>query len=346
MQAIIWLNKVVKSRTAVKSVAVVTAAALLGATGYWYLHYEAAHPSTSDAYTNAHVVRIAAQVSGPVISVPISNHQRVRAGDLLFAIDPQPFQITLDQAEAALAVTGKDVAAAGAAVVAAQATVRQRQAAYDDASVNARRVEALVARGMMPAQAGDNAEAQLKEARATLDAAKSDLRRAIEQRGELGRGNAQIRLALAKVAQARLDLSHTQVRAPIDGVITELELRPGSTVDAGVTLFALVDEGRWWVDANFRETDLVRIKPGQPATVRIDMYPGVDFAGVVDSVSPASGAAFSLLPPENATGNWVKVTQRFPVKVVLRDIGPTHPLRIGATSTVTIDTTVAPERRP
>jgi membrane fusion protein (multidrug efflux system) len=346
MQAIIWLNNVVKSRTAVKSVAVVTAAALLGAAGYWYLDYEAAHPSTRDAYTNAHVVRIAAQVSGPVISVPISNHQRVRAGDLLFAIDPQPFQIALDQAEAALALTGKSVAAAGAAVVAAQAAVRQRQAAYDDASVNARRIEALVARGMMPAQAGDDAEAQLKEARATLDAAKSDLKRAIEQRGELGRGNAQTRLALAKVAQARLDLSHTQIRAPIDGAIAELELRPGSTVDAGVTLFALVDEDRWWVDANFRETDLVRIKPGQPATVRIDMYPGVDFAGVVDSVSPASGAAFSLLPPENATGNWVKVTQRFPVKIVLRDIGPTRPLRIGASSTVSIDTTVVPEQRP
>ena len=187
---------------------------------------------------------------------------------------------------------------------------------------------------------GDDARAREREADAALDAAKSDLRRAVEQRGELGRENAQTRLALAKVDQAKLNLSDTEVRAPVDGVVAELELRPGSTVKAGVVLFALVDEQHWWVDANFKETALLRIQPGQPATVRVDMYPGKEFAGVVDSVSPASGAAFSLLPPENATGNWVKVTQRFPVKVLLKDLRPQYPLRIGASSSVTIDTTV------
>lgn len=315
-------------------------AALLGAAGYWYLGYEEAHPSTSDAYTNANVVRIAAQVSGPVVSVPVRNHQHVRAGDLLFTIDPRPFQIALAQAEAQLALAGKDVAAATAAVEAAQATVRQRQAAADDASANTKRVAALVARGVMTPKDGDDARAREREAHAALDAAKSDLRRAVEQRGELGRENAQTRLALAKVDQAKLDLSDTEVRAPVDGVIAELDLRPGSTVNAGVVLFALVDEQHWWVDANFKETALLRIRPGQPATVQVDMYPGKVFSGEVDSVSPASGAAFSLLPPENATGNWVKVTQRFPVKVLLKDVTPEYPLRIGASSSVTIDTTV------
>lgn len=339
-----WLNQ--GWTAAIKWLGAVIAVALIGIGAYRYLGYLGAHPSTSDAYTNAHVVRIAPQVTGPVISVPIRNHQRVRPDDLLFAIDPRPFQIALDRAEASLALTGKDLAAATAAVTTAQAVVRQREAAYDDASANARRIDALVKQGTLPAQTGDDAEAQLKGARAALDASKSDLQRAIEQRGELGEGNAQTRLALAQVAQARLDLSHAEVRAPIEGVVADLTLRPGSMVDAGVPLFALVDDSQWWIDANFKETDLRRITPGQPATVRIDMYPGVVFHGIVDSVSPASGAAFSLLPPENATGNWVKVTQRFPVKVVLRDVDATHPLRIGASSSVTIDTTVAAEERP
>ena len=118
-----------------------------------------------------------------------------------------------------------------------------------------------------------------------------------------------------------------------------MTLRPGATVQAGQPLFAIIEANRWWVDANFKETDLARIKVGQPATVRLDMYPDTTFDGTVESISAGSGASFSVLPPENASGNWVKVTQRFPVRIALTNPPADKPLRVGASAWVTIDTT-------
>jgi membrane fusion protein (multidrug efflux system) len=136
------------------------------------------------------------------------------------------------------------------------------------------------------------------------------------------------------------------VYAPANGRVSEIEIRPGTVVTKDIPLFALVENRGWWVEANFKETDLVRIRPGQPATIAMDMYPGKTFQGTVSQLSPASGIAFSLLPPENATGNWVKITQRFPVKVTIKAPPDDRPLRIGASSTVTIDTTSLNSRPP
>lgn len=304
----------------------------------WYLWHRTYYPGTDDAYLNANVVRIAAQISGPVSRVEVSDHQKVSAGDLLFEIDPAPYQIALQTAEAQLAQTSKNLAAASSAVATARAQLNQAQASYDDAEKNARRVQKLVAQGMAPKAEGDHAKAMHESTQAAVTAAKAALQQAIDQRGEIGNTNAQTRIALARVEQARLNLSYTQVRAPIGGIISNLSLRTGTTVTKGQTLFALVDTSEWWVDANFKETDLKRIHPGEPATITLDMYPDAKLHGAVESVSPASGAAFSLLPPENATGNWVKVTQRFPIKVRILDPDPKLFLRIGASSTVTIDT--------
>ena len=304
----------------------------------WYLWHRTYYPSTDDAYLNANVVRIAAQISGPVSRVEVSDHQKVSAGDLLFEIDPAPYQIALQTAEAQLAQTSKNLAAASSAVATARAQLNQAQANYDDAEKNARRIQKLVAQGMAPKAEGDHAKAMHESTQAAVTAAKAALQQAIDQRGEIGNTNAQTRIALARVEQARLDLSYTQVRAPVSGIISNFSLRVGTTVTAGQTLFALVDTSQWWVDANFKETDLQRIRPDQPATITLDMYPDATLNGVVESVSPASGAAFSLLPPENATGNWVKVTQRFPIKVRILNPDPKLFLRIGASSTVTIDT--------
>jgi membrane fusion protein (multidrug efflux system) len=167
------------------------------------------------------------------------------------------------------------------------------------------------------------------------------LQAAQAERGAAGDANAPIKAAEAALAQARLDLQHTRVEAPADGVVGELSLRPGGFVNIGTPLFALVETAEVWVDANFKETDLPRIRPGQAAEVRIDLLPGRTFRGRVESLSPASGTAFALLPPENATGNWVKVTQRFPVRV--RIMNPIPGLRVGASSEVTIDTGPDPE---
>ena len=157
------------------------------------------------------------------------------------------------------------------------------------------------------------------------------------KRGAMGDDNAALKGARAAYAKARLDLEHPRITAPADGTIGEFVLRPGSFVTSGSPLFALVENAPVWVDANFKETDLPRIRPGQPATVTVDLLPGQTFHGQVEDLSPASGAAFSLFPPENATGNWVKVTQRFDVRVRILD--PVPEMRVGASAEVRIDTT-------
>jgi membrane fusion protein (multidrug efflux system) len=150
----------------------------------------------------------------------------------------------------------------------------------------------------------------------------------------------QLRSAAAGLDKATHDRVQTHVTAPAGGWVTNASLRPGAIVQAGTPAFAIVEDGDWWVDANFKETDLGRIKPGQKASIRLDMYPGLTLDGVVESISAGSGATFSVLPPENATGNWVKVTQRFPIRIKITSApSPDKPLRLGSSATVTIDTT-------
>jgi len=152
----------------------------------------------------------------------------------------------------------------------------------------------------------------------------------------------QLRAASAGLDKATHERVKTHVTAPGAGWVTNVNLRPGSVVQAGTPAFAVIEDSNWWVDANFKETDLGRIKPGQKATISLDMYPGMTLDGVVESISAGSGATFSVLPPENATGNWVKVTQRFPVRVRITSTpDPDNPLRLGASATVTIDTAEA-----
>jgi membrane fusion protein (multidrug efflux system) len=149
-----------------------------------------------------------------------------------------------------------------------------------------------------------------------------------------------LRAASAGLEKASHEFVKTHVTAPSDGVVSNVTLRPGATIQAGAPQFAIIEGNRWWVDANFKETDLARIKVGQKATIRLDMYPGRTFNGVVESISPGSGATFSVLPPENASGNWVKVTQRFPVRIGFTNPPDEsdRPLRAGASADVTIDT--------
>jgi membrane fusion protein (multidrug efflux system) len=156
---------------------------------------------------------------------------------------------------------------------------------------------------------------------------------------QAGAAKANIEQAQAAVTQAQMELDRATVKAPVAGVIGKVRIRPGAIAQAGASLFPLVDTSQWWVDANFKETELARIATGQQATVSVDLYPSHEFKGEVDSLSPASGTAFSLLPPENATGNWVKVTQRFPVRISLRVQPGDPPLRVGASASVTVDTT-------
>jgi membrane fusion protein (multidrug efflux system) len=145
-----------------------------------------------------------------------------------------------------------------------------------------------------------------------------------------------VRIAQAQVEKARLDLEHTVVRAPEEGWITRFDLTAGTVVTPGNPLFAIVVAGTFWVDANFKETELAGVVPGRPATIVVDMYPDHTFHGNVESLAGGTGAAFSLLPAQNANGNWVKIAQRVPVRVSIGDPDPAHPLRVGATATVRV----------
>lgn len=287
--------------------------AAVPAGGWWYYRYSVVHPSTSDAYVGRHVVHIAAQVSGPIHSVLVHNNQPVTSGDLMLTVDPAPFELAINRAEAQLQQANEELAAADARVNAAQAQVAS-EANADEAERHAHRIETLITKGSAAKDMGDTAQQDKLDAQAALNSAESDLVAAKAARGALGDDNATIKAAKAALGQAQLDLKHTRIVAPADGIVGDFDLRPGSYLTAGNPLFALVESRDPWVDANFKETDLTRIRPGQPASISVDLLPGRNFKGRVEGLSPASGAAFSLLPPENATGNRVKVTQRFAVR--------------------------------
>lgn len=319
--------------------------------GWMYQRNAALYPSTDDAYVGAHVVQIAPLVSGRIEAIDVHDYQHVTAGDVLVRIDPRPLQAALDGAQARLALARQQAAALDAAVAAAHANQREAEASLADTERQTSRVLTLATKGDASQAERDDATAKLKTAQAALAAAKANVTAAEQQLGAPGEANANVKAARAAVDSAALDLEHATIKAPAAGIVGEVDVRPGGVVSAGLALFPLVDGSDWWVDANFKETDIEKIKPGQPAVVALDLYPGRTISGTVVALSPASGASFSLLPPQNATGNWVKVTQRFPVRVALRVRDPSPPMRIGASASVSIDTTAhdaapLPQGRP
>lgn len=321
---------------AVIALSLLAAAAAL----YLYWRYQDHYPSTEDAYTAAHIVRIAAQVSGRVVAVNVIENQRVAGGETLFEIDPAPFQLKVEAAEAQLQQAVEAVGASGANVAAAAARLSEKEATLRNAARALDRTRQLARTGDVSQAAIDNADAAFREATATVESARAELQMAEQQLGGTGAENARVREVSAALRTAQLDLDRAKVRAPSAGWIADVTLRPGAIVSAETPLFALIEDREWWVDAHFKETDLERIRAGQKAEIEIDMYPGLKLNGAVDSISAGSGATFSLLPPENASGNWVKVTQRFTVRVKIVDPPPGNgaPLRVGASAFVRVDT--------
>lgn len=336
-----WRGWSRRSRRALRWGTVVAAALATATAGGLYWDYQVHHPSTDDAYVHAHVVRIAPRVTGQAVAVAVSDQQTVEKGQVLFRIDPRPFEYGVRQAEAKLALARQTVEARQAAVAAARAEVRDRRVQLENARTHYHRIQTL-AKGSVSSQSDlDDARARLRSAEAGLELSRAKLHQARVELGEPGEANDRVQDAQAALDRARLDLEHTRVTAPCAGRISGLELRPGDPLRAQEPQFALVCDARW-VYANFKETDLGRIRPGQVATVHVDLYPDRTFHGIVESLSPASGSAFSLLPPQNATGNWVKVTQRVPVRILLVDAPPEAPLRVQTSAEVRVDTGSAP----
>jgi membrane fusion protein (multidrug efflux system) len=315
-------------------IAIVAAVLLIGAIAY--MLYRERYRSTENAYLNADVVVIASQVPGKVVGVHVTNNQHVHKGDPLFDVDPEPFRIALARARADLAQAMQSAREDNAEIAAMRAQVDQTGIDLKNAQTNYTRAKELVAQHFMSQQAADDALTRVQALQASLEQARAKLDKARSVPRNPGK-RADVLKAEAEIAQAKLNLENAHVTAPEDGMISNLSLTAGSLVSVGVPLFALISENSFHIDANFKETELPGIHPGQAVDIDIDMYPDHTFHGVVDSLSGGTGTAFSLLPPQNATGNWVKIAQRVPVRIKFDPApGPDYPLRIGATATVTV----------
>jgi len=303
---------------------------------YWFFNWGTV--STDDAYVNADVVQVAPQISGRIIQIYIKNNDEVKKGQPLFDVDAAPFEVAVDKAKAQLALALQTEAQLEAAVNAAQAQLAIREAELQNANATAKRKLSLVSEHQLSAQEGDDAMSATKTAMAAVDLARANLQQAKMTLGAMGEKNEQIQVAKANLASAQLNLGYTHVVAAADGYVANMNLQTGAVLIANIPCFALINNDHYWADANFKETEIKQIRSGQKAEVKVDMYPGKTFQAVVDSISGGSGNAFSLLPAQNATGNWVKVTQRVPVKVRIVTLDEHYPLRIGTSATVTVFT--------
>jgi membrane fusion protein, multidrug efflux system len=313
----------------------VVALAIAGSS-YWYWHQGQRYESTENAYVNAHVVRVAAQVSGQVIALNVDENQSIAKDSPLLRIDPQPFKIAVERAEAQLQQARFQVKRTTASLHDVEAVLRQREAELQNAIANNKRAQELLGNKLVAKERADLTETQVKIAEAALDSARARLAAEQANLGSSGDHNESIRQAAAALEQAQWDLRNCDVPAPVSGDVTNLTVRAGDMVTKNQTLFAIIDTSEFWIDANFKETQLEKIVPGTEAEVRVDMYPNKVFHGKVDSISGGSGTAFSLLPTQNATGNWVKIAQRVPVKIKVLDADPKFPLRIGTSGSVRV----------
>jgi multidrug resistance efflux pump len=298
------------------------------------------YPRTDDAYIRANVVGVAPHVSGPIIQLPVHDNQHVNAGDLLFVVDPRPYQAVLEMAEAQLALTELEIKGMQDAIAAARARQKQLEAdaAYDRQFLA--RIEPLLARHYVRTNDVVNARSQLEAAEAAVDNARNVMLKAQKDLGQYGDINARRKAAQAAVYNARLNVEYCYVRAPFDAWVTNLNIAVGQYGNEGRQVLSLVDNRTWYVIANFREDFLSHIRPGMKAQVYLIAYPGHSFKGSVQGVGWAlhqeNGATVEGLPQVEPTLNWVRLSQRFPVRIVLEKPDPVYPYRMGATADVTI----------
>lgn len=306
--------------------ALLIAAAIFVSLGGWAWASATGATSTDNAYVRGDVTSIASRVSGYVRSVEIGDNQAVEAGDILFRIDDADYRARLAQAEANVDAAEARLRNVDAEIALQHALIRQagaqRRAAVADLELAARtdeRRRELIARGFISQAGVDASTATRSRAREGVSAASATLDAQRQRIGVLATQRAAAEAALAQAEATRdlaqIDLDNTIVRAPINGVVGNRQVRVGRLVAPGVSMLDIVPVQELWVVANFKETQLERLQPGQRVRIRIDGYPNDTFEGVVDSFAPGSGSAFSLLPADNATGNFIRVVQRVPVKI-------------------------------
>jgi membrane fusion protein, multidrug efflux system len=299
--------------------------------------------STDNAYVQADTVGVTTDVSGIVREVDVHDNQKVAAGDVLFKLDDLPFRLALQRAEAQLGNTRNDLLALQTSYRNMQAQIEQAKTDIDYYNVNFKRQQGLAA-------LNSASQVSLDDARHNFQVAQQKLASLNQQLAGIAanlNGNPDAPIeehprykdALAARDEAARQLAHTTVRAPFAGIVTNVPaLQPGQYLAAAATAFNIVSTDHVWVQASPKETELTYVRAGQRATVEVDTYPGVQWTGTVESISPASASSFSLLPAENASGNWVKVVQRIPMRVRVDNAQDKPPLRVGMSVELAVDT--------
>jgi membrane fusion protein, multidrug efflux system len=335
---------------------IAAAVVLAGAAwGGWHWLHGRHHATTDNAYVAGNVVQITPQVGGTVVAILADDNDAVKAGQALVKLDTADFQVALDQAEAQLAQTVREVRAlyAGNATLAAQVALREADLARVQADLaraqdDVDRRAPLVAGGAVGKEEYQHATAQLAAAKSAAAAARSAALAAKEQlataqvmtQGTTVEQHPNVQRAVARVREAALALRRAELGAPIAGHVAKRAVQVGQRVQAGAPLMTVVALDQLWVDANFKEGQLAELRIGQPAELKADVYGSeVVYHGTVSGLGAGTGAAFALLPAQNATGNWIKVVQRVPVRIALdpQELAA-HPLRVGLSMEVTVDT--------
>jgi membrane fusion protein, multidrug efflux system len=315
---------------------------LVVGSGYYWLR-GGRYVETDDAYVQANVLNVATDVSGLVQRIPVHEGERVKQGQVLFTLDPTPFQLAVDQARANLAQTRLDVKSLEADYRHAERQVAQRRAVVAADRATFDRYAALVKSHAITQQQYDDAKYKLRADEAAVGADDAQATAALARLG--GRADQPVTampayaLASARLAEAERQLRHATVRAAFAGAVTQVsKLQPGQYLAAGTPAFGLVDMQDMWIAAQPKETQLTWARPGDPATVTIDAYPGHVWHGSLQSTAPATDQQFAILPAQNSSGNWVKVVQRVPLRVVIHQGPNDPPLSAGMSAEVSIDT--------
>ena len=308
----------------------------------WFYITSGRYTSTDNAYVQADQVTIAPQIGGRVVEVAVRENQPVHKGDLLFRIDPEPLQLAVQQMEAQIEAASDYLNASRDTYRSASADLRSSDATLRNHEAQLKRIRELRAKGIVAQKALDDATNDVTTARGTRDSDAANLAKSKTMLGgAVDTPLAELsgyKVVIAQMAKAKLDLSHAEVRAPVDGTIGKMHLQVGDYLNVGQAAMPLVSN-TLWVEGNFKETDLTHVRVGQSAEIEVDTYPGQKWKATVTSISPASGSQFSILPAQNATGNWVKIVQRIPVRFSIEAADRDGMiLRAGMSADVEIDT--------
>jgi membrane fusion protein (multidrug efflux system) len=301
---------------------------------YVYFEYNKKYPSTDDAYVGANLVNVAPKVSGYLAEIDVANNQAVKKGDLLFKINPIDYNFKYEQEQKNYNSYLSQISMMQQQIDVQKTTTQKDQTQYNLAKEVAARYKQLYNSDTLSKQAYDSAMTNMSALSKQLEIDSTRL-----QQYKSGLDALQAKADAEKVIldSAKSNLNYTEYYSPVNGFITNLNsLSVGELIAQGQTMFGIVDDANWVIDANFKETQIARIKPGQKVKIKLDMY-SHEYTGVVQSISYASGSVFSLLPAQNATGNWVKVTQRFTVRIKINN-DKNYPLRVGASAEVVVDT--------